>query len=194
MLSSFSRSKSWCMLKKFPMNRPRPCYSTSDFFLSQEKNQDIWDFMKSRYTAPGPCCWSGSWPAGLTLTFHLLLRSPSMAGSAGHTDVIPVDVLEKHLSIPPRQGAGLRETKVWSPTRKVWSNRYMGSQILKKELLEPWVSQGHFWFVDAPILMICRRLMLLLSKELLPVPLSFPSQIKIRNQPSFDCYMLSWYY
>lgn len=135
------------------MNHSRPCYSTSDSFLSQEKNQDIWDFMKARCTAPGPCCWSGSWPAGLTLTFHLLLRSPSMAGSAGHTDVIPVDVLEKHLSIPPRQGAGLREKKVWSPTHEVWSNRCMGSQILEKELLELWVSRGHFWFMDTSILM-----------------------------------------
>ena len=47
-----------------------------------------------------------------TLTFHLLLRSPRVAGSTGHADVVPVDVLEKHFSVPPRQGTGLRETKV----------------------------------------------------------------------------------
>jgi hypothetical protein len=50
--------------------------------------------------------------ADLSLTFYLLLRSPSVAGYTGHADVVPVDVLEKHLSVPPCQGAGLRETRV----------------------------------------------------------------------------------
>lgn len=54
---------------------------------------------------------TGGW-AGLSLTFHLLLGSPSVAGDTGHADVVPVDVLEKHLSIPPSQGAGLGKTKL----------------------------------------------------------------------------------
>lgn len=51
-------------------------------------------------------------PAGLPLTFYLLLGSPGVAGDTGHADVVPVDVLEEHLSVPPGQSAGLEETKV----------------------------------------------------------------------------------
>lgn len=105
-----------------------PFHPTSNFFLSKEKTQEIWDCLKTRHTASGRCCWSRWWPAGLALTFHLLLRSSGVAGCTGHADVVPVDVLEKHLRVPPRQGAGLRETEVWNtPTRKYWSSRCTGS-------------------------------------------------------------------
>lgn len=46
------------------------------------------------------------------LTFHLLLRSPGVAGGTGHANVVPVDVLEEHLRVPPCQGTGLKETEV----------------------------------------------------------------------------------
>lgn len=38
-----------------------------------------------------------------------------MAGGTGHADVVPVDILEKDLSVPPRQGASLRETRCEAP-------------------------------------------------------------------------------
>lgn len=49
------------------------------------------------------------------LTFHLLLGSSGVTGGTGHADIVPVDVLEKDLSVPPCQGAGLRETRCEAP-------------------------------------------------------------------------------
>lgn len=43
------------------------------------------------------------------LTFNLLLRPPGMAGSSRDAHIIPVDVLEKHLSVPAGQGACLQQ-------------------------------------------------------------------------------------
>lgn len=43
-------------------------------------------------------------------TFDLLLGPPGVARHAGHADVVPVDVLEEHLGVPPGQGAGLGKT------------------------------------------------------------------------------------
>lgn len=71
--------------------------------------------MKTRYPGSGPCGGSGSRPAGLALTFHLLLGSSGVAGGTGHADIVPVDVLEKDLSVPPCQGAGLSETRCEAP-------------------------------------------------------------------------------
>lgn len=49
--------------------------------------------------------------AGFLLTFYLLFRPPGVAGNTGHAHIVPVDVLEEYLGVPPCQSAGLRETK-----------------------------------------------------------------------------------
>ena len=55
---------------------------------------------------------------GDNVEVHLLFGSSGVAGSTGHADVVPMDVLEKDLSIPPCQGAGLRETKCEVPVQR----------------------------------------------------------------------------
>lgn len=50
-------------------------------------------------------------PAGFLLTFYLLFRPPGVAGNTRHAHIVPVDVFEEHLGVPPCQRAGLRGTK-----------------------------------------------------------------------------------
>lgn len=164
---------------KFPTDHHCSHHPTSCFFLPKQNDQEIWGRMRTRPADSGT--WSGWWPAALRLTFHLLLGSPGVAGSTGHADIVPVDVLEKHLRVPSCQGAGLGETEEWDPQRGHGfqdareADRVSGAG--GEQALEATFGS---WALEFQ----CRRLTLLLSRELLSVPLPFPSQIKIRNQPS----------
>lgn len=44
----------------------------------------------------------------MSLTFDLLLRSSGVTGGSGHAHIVPVDVLQKHLSVPPSQSTRLQ--------------------------------------------------------------------------------------
>jgi len=122
--------------------------------------------------------------AGLTLTFHLLFGSSGVAGSTGHADVVPMAVLEKDLSIPPCQGAGLRERQsVKSQSRGAHDLRHqrrdagdeafgsLGEQSPGGQLEQHGCSSSNG-----------RGSLILLSEKLKKksslVPLSFPSQAK----------------
>lgn len=41
------------------------------------------------------------------LTFNLLFGPSGVAGGSRHAHIVPVDVLQKHLSVPPGQSARL---------------------------------------------------------------------------------------
>ena len=102
-----------------------------------------------------------------------------MAGGTGHADIVPVDVLEKDLSVPPCQGAGLRETRCEAP--------HISPSLVGARDLRHWrrgagdevsgapgeQSPGEYSSSSAG-----DSLTLLSSKEKLPVPLPFPSQTK----------------
>ena len=45
---------------------------------------------------------------GQALTFDLLFRASGVTGGSRYAHIVPVDVLEKHLSVPPGQSAGLQ--------------------------------------------------------------------------------------
>lgn len=71
--------------------------------------------MKTRYHLVHVAGMASGW-RGPTLTFHLLFGSSGVAGSTGHADVVPMDVLEKDLSIPAVPGCRPERDTVWSPT------------------------------------------------------------------------------
>lgn len=54
--------------------------------------------------------WGALFLLSAELTFNLLFRASGMTGGAWHAHIVPVDVLEKHLSVPAGQSARLEHS------------------------------------------------------------------------------------
>lgn len=122
------------------MHRHSPCHPTSSFFLSQEKNQEIWDCMKTRDTASGLCCWRG----------RHVSHWPFTCCSGPRVWLAALGILTLFLWMYLRNTSAFRRAKVqaWGRQRyeatrhEAWSARCTGSKIPEKGLLELWVSRA----------------------------------------------------
>lgn len=80
------------------------------------------------------------------LTFDLLFWPSGVTGSSRHAHIVPVNVLQKYLSVPPSQSAGLKKY-----SNKNCNRCYVIDILISSQSIQPCHLQIHYSYSNSKV-------------------------------------------